>query len=648
MFTDIFKYISYLVRLAKPRSLLFLAVDGVAPRAKQNQQRQRRFVGATEMKAEEETDTKTRVYNFDSNIITPGTRWMEELTRQLELYIRKQMSEDNLWKHLTVIYSDHLVPGEGEHKIMSHIRARKMQEDYDPNTRHCIYGLDADLVILSLVVHEIHFALLREEIIFALHEQESINKRTRRRLTKKGEFQLLHITVLRHYLFIEFCSIRKSLPFEFDFERIIDDFVFVSMFVGNDFIPHLPTVNIGTGGMEHLFTIYKQVLPSLDGYILEDGKINIRRFKILCARLAESEIDCFVQQFQFLKMYHEKASRRKHSYFPMLTIEKTQNFRQLNVEQLGQIIVSLRDTTNPETCKRFRTEYYATRWKRQLNIEDRRQICLDYVRALQWVVNYYYQGVCSWGYYFPHHYAPLVSDMQYIDETNQGDLDHITKFELGTPFKPFEQLLAVLPRHSNWMLPKPYRELMEDPKSPISKYYPETFEVDMNLSVSPWEGIALLPFIDEADLKLAISTIDKSYQLTQAQEFVNSAKEAIVFQYNYKKSLIKNRIKGPIGFGPIGDDVIVHVYQQPPLEHCNGKFSPRICQGAQGVLPGSPHMGAIPFSYMVKKVPVKTFGMSSKYQTMVIQVRDCDSPSQDMIKNGAQVLLNSFYCFKLP
>jgi len=628
MFTDIFKYISYLVRLAKPTKLLFLAVDGVAPRAKQNQQRQRRFVGAAEMKADEHSDDKPRAYKFDSNIITPGTRWMEELTRQLELYIRKQMSEDNLWKQLTVIYSDHLVPGEGEHKIMEHIRAQKMQPDYNPNTKHCIYGLDADLVILSLVVHEMHFALLREEVIFALHEQESINKRTRRRLTKTGQFQLLHISVLRHYLFIEFVNIHKTLPFAFDFERVVDDFVFISMFVGNDFIPHLPTVNIGTGGMEHLFTIYKQVLPTMDGYVLEKGTINLRRFKILCSRLAEGEIECFVQHFQFLKIYHEKASRRKHSYFPMLTIEKTQNFRQLNAEQLGQLIVSLRDSTNPETCKNFREKYYSSRWKKRLNVEDRRRICLDYVRALQWVVNYYYQGVCSWGFYFPHHYAPLVSDMQYIDETNQGDVDHITKFDLGAPFKPFEQLLAVLPRHSNWMLPEAYRNLMENPESPIFKYYPEKFEVDMNLSVSPWEGIALLPFIDEADLKAAVTSIDES-ALNQNHQFVNCAKEAVQFNYDYKKSLIKNRIKGPIGFGPVGDDVVCVKYVPPSMEHCGGKFKATLPPGANPVLPGLPHISAIPFNYVIKKVPVKTFGMSSKYQTMVLQVMDPDATPSD-------------------
>ena len=273
------------------------------------------------------------------------------------------------------------------------------------------------------------------------------------------------------------------------------------MFVGNDFIPHLPTVNIQTGGMEALFLIYKQVLPVLDGYVLgDDGRINFARFQVLCQRLAEDETEQFVVQFQFLKAYQERAEKRKFLNFPLSPIQKQSDgyFKQLSIEDLDNQISCLRDCTNIENVSAFKRSYYMTRWQNEQY--DAWQICIDYVHALQWVVNYYYQGCCSWSYYYPHHYAPLLSDMAAL-QLSGTDYSKIYEFNLSEPFKPFEQLLAVLPIASNSILPAPYRELMESPQSALSQYYPEQFVFDMNLSVSPWEGIALLPFINGTVLK---------------------------------------------------------------------------------------------------------------------------------------------------
>jgi 5'-3' exonuclease len=68
---------------------------------------------------------------------------------------------------------------------------------------------------------------------------------------------------MREYLDLEFHDIEPVLPFDYSLERIIDDFILLAVFVGNDFLPHLPDLHIHENGLERLFEVYKKVLPSL-------------------------------------------------------------------------------------------------------------------------------------------------------------------------------------------------------------------------------------------------------------------------------------------------------------------------------------------------------------------------------------------------
>lgn len=172
MIVRIFGYLDKLFHIVKPQKVMFMAIDGVAPRAKMNQQRARRFKAAkeaeeaalaAERRGEPLPDAASR---FDSNCITPGTPFMARLGAHLRFFIRKKIAEDPAWRKPTIIFSGHDVPGEGEHKIMEYIRWAKRDPAYAPNTRHCLYGLDADLIMLSLVTHEPHFCLLREVVSY--------------------------------------------------------------------------------------------------------------------------------------------------------------------------------------------------------------------------------------------------------------------------------------------------------------------------------------------------------------------------------------------------------------------------------------------------------------------------------------------------
>lgn len=63
----------------------------------------------------------------------------------------------------------------------------------------------------------------------------------------------------------EFSDIRPSLPFEYDLESIIDDWILLGFLVGNDFLPHLPHLHINKGALHELYSTYKKVLPTLGG-----------------------------------------------------------------------------------------------------------------------------------------------------------------------------------------------------------------------------------------------------------------------------------------------------------------------------------------------------------------------------------------------
>ncbi|PHH55895.1 5'-3' exoribonuclease 1 [Ceratocystis fimbriata CBS 114723] len=290
MFLRIFSYIEHLFSKIKPKNMFFMAIDGVAPRAKMNQQRARRFRTALDAENAREEAIKKGVEMpkepaFDSNCITPGTEFMQKLSNQLKYFVNKKISEDSDWQRCDVVLSGHEVPGEGEHKIMEYIRNAKAQPGYNPNMRHCLYGLDADLIMLGLLSHDPHFCLLREEVTFG---RASKNKSTE---LERQNFYLLHLCIVREYLELEFRELAApgALTFDFDLERVIDDFILMAFFVGNDFLPNLPRLHINEGALASMFRLYKQVLPKCDGYINEDGVINIPRLVKLVEELAKDE-----------------------------------------------------------------------------------------------------------------------------------------------------------------------------------------------------------------------------------------------------------------------------------------------------------------------------------------------------------------------
>lgn len=78
----------------------------------------------------------------------------------------------------------------------------------------------------------------------------------------------MHLGLFREYLDHEFSTLKETLPFEYDLERIIDDFILINIFIGNDFLPHLPGLHINEGALNRLFEIYKRILPQAGALLL--------------------------------------------------------------------------------------------------------------------------------------------------------------------------------------------------------------------------------------------------------------------------------------------------------------------------------------------------------------------------------------------
>ncbi|KAF9057427.1 XRN 5'-3' exonuclease N-terminus-domain-containing protein [Panaeolus papilionaceus] len=769
MMVEVFKYTERVVNMVRPRKLLFMAIDGVAPRAKMNQQRSRRFRSAQEAKEKEEakkesillweamgktvSEEEKNKKSWDSNAITPGTPFMDLLASSLRYWVVQKMNSDPGWRNIQVIISDAGVPGEGEHKIMDYIRRQRTNPGHDPNTRHVIYGLDADLIMLALATHEPHFRVLREDV-FANDTSPSACRMcgqeghyaaqctgTKAEIQKKPPpekkpFIFLDVSILREYLEVELDI--PHLPFPFTLEQAIDDWILLIFFVGNDFLPHLPSLEIREGAIDTLLKIWKQELPRMGGYMTNHGHLELSRAQIILEGLAQREDEIFRRRREAEERQDQNAKRRKleqqqrengfasgpsqtmaltalptaptsnaatsggssgHPSLPQRpaydfaakadsiglgaapTAESIQmtpaavqalagsnrdvvaNRRAIRMANMSaaevlkaelaglspvkpsakaaqppapapqeqevqqqpasppkpvvtedenmdddddvpglgarpapvQVSATTSDPSNvadifnedvhpmieddggvgtkrkfeegpgsedadgeddvvviedePEedgdvapttlalkvnpdgtveqedTIKLWEPGYKERYYRQKFGVEltDReliKNVTKHYIEGMCWVLHYYYQGTPSWQWYYPYHFAPFAADFEEIDKMD-------IKFELGQPFKPFEQLMGVFPAASRVHIPKVFHSLMTDEDSPIIDFYPPTFEIDMNGKKMAWQGVALLPFIDE---KRLLEAMAKEYpNITDDEKRRNGWGDNVVF-----------------------------------------------------------------------------------------------------------------------
>mmetsp|Transcript_12485 Transcript_12485/g.25378 ORF Transcript_12485/g.25378 Transcript_12485/m.25378 type:complete len:1416 (-) Transcript_12485:3255-7502(-) len=681
IFLSVFRYLEQLVFLIKPRKLLMLAVDGVAPRAKLNQQRSRRFRSAKERQVERKDSSKIFIAGhihsdppFDSNCITPGTVFMAKLSEALKYFIHKKMMEDNAWASIEVILSGSETPGEGEHKIMEYIRSQKMSHKMSPSTCHCLYGLDADLIMLGLVTHEPFFFLLREKIDFQRWKKQGMSQRKEYALegSLSSEFQLLSITLLREYLHMEFQPALGSLM---NIERLVDDFVFLCFLVGNDFLPSLPTFDISLGYFETSLLLYKLLIPRLGGYLTDTGTVNWNFFETFLSNMGKLEWETWKKkkmdnrrgsnnvQIEPEKIWAlenssivepEQASRDDdpdntnpvpvsgHSQFPDAEYREDGDGSVSNIDDGIDPLCQEAGGSTVNRMNEIKKRYY--KQKMNLDFGERgsiEELKKNFVEGLIWTLRYYYEGCISWRWYYPWHYSPFASDLTGLDRISRD-----IAFEPGVPFSPFEQLLAVMPRSSAWCLPRSYQCLMLDESSPIASFYPDDFEVDMNGKKYEWESIVLLPFVDEDLLLRAVAELGTN-ELTSEEQARNQPTSSLVVTMRHGRGTTKEPSHSLVSYDFPQMPTVRSSAQETPLSLPAIPAGTRLqhipfCVDTATPFRFVPTFRSLPVTCVLGMFDVNLYGMSSKKESLLVKIDEAKLTSHIGWSAGIEEAIQHF------
>lgn len=423
-----------LYNVARPTDAFIIAVDGMAPYGKILQQRKRRF-------------TKDTFYNpiFDSNCITPGTEFMFEL----DDFLRRKIKENAEGFANKIIYSSHMSEGEGEHKIFEYLRNGQIPTD--DGKVHIIHGLDGDLIMLSVLSPT-------KNIIF-LREAED----------KYGDSEsnpdyiyadLIEINVLGEYLE------DNKIP--------VEDYVLMGMLVGNDFLPHSPSLKHIDTTIDMLLEIHNKSKLQL----VINGDINWKSLKVLMSELKKQEFNRIKNRSNDINPMHMISQSMVYDEKKKITQLDPAIFRDLwytrcfwggtNRAKFIEDILSLYEEEEEE-------EYTGILDYTEEDVED---MCFDYLRTLQWNFIYYNEGFkhASSAIGYKYDFAPFFIDLENkITDIYNEDITEIVGVRAtpGIPdyFSVLHQLVCVIPPTSINLIPEPIEHLFKE-NSPIVDLFP--------------------------------------------------------------------------------------------------------------------------------------------------------------------------------
>ena len=418
-----------------------ICADGVAPLAKMFQQRKRRYLNIYK----NILDNVNIIW--DTNAITPGTLFMEKLNT----YIRRNINDDH--NKNKVIYCGSDECGEGEHKIF------KMIKDVPIDDKIIIHGLDADLIILSLMSHKENIFLMRE--VKDLHTNNTI-------------YNYLNIKELRKAILCELKT-NWDINFEYDENDLIETYCTACTILGNDFIPHLLTIELKNNGIDTLLSSTKRSIKT-NGLLVNNGVINhnclIDIFKDL-ANTEDEDIHRICERY--IKKRHPDNKSTPSDYY--------------GLKNKDPLINTIYNSPN-----KWRQEYYRIIFDNNISIDSTVMFnaCNNYIKGIYWVYSYY-KGMdidCEW--YYPYNYPPTIKDI-----LNHSIANEVPVLNNNNNFVPsYIQLLIVLPKYSVKLLSKKHQRYMLDIYAGLFHMYPIKYNIQTFLKTQLWECSPILPLIN--------------------------------------------------------------------------------------------------------------------------------------------------------
>jgi len=476
--------IEYYIGIVEPKKTVIIAFDGVAPVAKLEQQRQRRYKSAYQNEISRQIFKKTASDPWNTAAITPGTIFMSELNTMISEYFSKEKYlKEPLKDPLNILVSGSNKAGEGEHKLFDYIRVNPEKHASESTV---IYGLDADLIMLSIN----HLPICPKIYLFreTPHFIQSIDSS----LEPDANY-FLDIPELTNAI-IKYLN-NDSEEFINNYNKVYD-YIFICFFLGNDFLPHFPALNIRTGGADKMLNAYRATIKPDEN--LTDGKtINWANLRKLIAFLAKQEEQYIIAEH---KLRDRGENNSKHfSKNANKTSAAADEFKKL--ENTPQTERELEKYINP-----FKPYWQDRYYRGLLNIKSdttgalTKDVAINYLQGLEWTMKYYTTGCADWRWHYKYNYPPLLQDL----------IKHVPVFSTEfVPVKPFDpvteivQLCYVLPRTSLHLLPKGLGQALI---TNFSDWYPDNCEFVWAYCRYFWESHAIMNEIDIKELEHYLKT----------------------------------------------------------------------------------------------------------------------------------------------